>query len=73
MTDSLSDSDRSLRQPFLVDPDRNTLVTYDDPESLSIKAEYAKSVKLGGINVWDISGDSAYSLTDAVRSTLGKR
>jgi len=58
--------------PFLTNPSSNTVVTFDDPESLIIKTAYAQQVGLAGVNSWDISGDYNWVLTDAIRSAMGK-
>ena len=48
------------------------MVTYDDPQSLLLKAQYAAAQKIGGVAFWDISGDtSTYDLMNAARSGLG--
>ncbi len=31
--------------------------TYDDPDSLAFKAQYVRQQKLGGVMIWDLSGD----------------
>ncbi len=34
-----------------------TFVSYDDPESIRLKAGFAIQMKLGGVVIWDLSGD----------------
>lgn len=43
--------------PWLYDPAAGIMISYDDPESLGLKAEYAREHHLGGIMVWQLSGD----------------
>ncbi|KLO15905.1 glycoside hydrolase [Schizopora paradoxa] len=53
--------------PFLVSPYTNQVVTYDDPQSLNIKADFAKQAGILGVAVWDVSGDTKQSdLIDAL-------
>ena len=35
----------------------STFITYEDPESIGIKADYIKSEKLGGAMIWELSQD----------------
>ena len=58
--------------PYLYDVARSTVVTYDDPTSLKVKAAYAVSMQLKGVGMWDISGDTSdWLLTKGVRTGLG--
>ncbi|GAA98201.1 glycoside hydrolase family 18 protein [Mixia osmundae IAM 14324] len=60
--------------PFLVNKIRNTVVTYDDQQSLAIKAAYAAERKIGGIGCWDIGGDTyskGYAMMSAINTALG--
>lgn len=59
------------RVPWLYDAESKTMITYDDPESLTEKAEYAREHGLAGIMIWEISQDSDDSaLLGAVYETL---
>lgn len=42
--------------PYLVKPNEG-FISYDDPESIAIKAKYAKSLGLAGIMWWEASDD----------------
>lgn len=58
--------------PFLRSPSAGQIVTYDDPESLALKARFAKEVGMLGVNIFDIHGDTdSYDLVDGIRSALG--
>ncbi|CDZ96766.1 glycoside hydrolase [Phaffia rhodozyma] len=58
--------------PFLRSSASGQVITYDDPDSLSLKAQFALQAGLGGVNVWDIHGDtSAFDLLVSLRSGLG--
>lgn len=58
--------------PYVYNQARSTVVTYDDPRSLQIKAEFARQQGLAGTGMWDISGDTSdYALVKATRAGLG--
>ena len=61
------------RQPWLKSTKSGQIVTYDDPESMSLKGQFAAQAGLRGCNVFSMDGDwtgSSWPLTDAVRSGL---
>jgi chitinase len=59
------------RVPWLFDAKTGLFVTYDDPESLRLKAEYARDQKLGGVMIWELShDDDRHSLLDALHAGL---
>jgi chitinase len=59
-------------QPFLRSTASYQVVTYDDPDSLSLKAQFARQKGLGGVGSWDLHGDNqAWDLLIALRSGLG--
>lgn len=63
-----------LSQPWLKSTHTGQIVTYDDPQSMSLKAQFALQAGLRGCNVFSMDGDwtgSAWPLTDAVRSGMG--
>jgi chitinase len=45
--------------PWLYDRDEQVMITYDDAESIGIKADYVKALRLGGMMFWEISQDDA--------------
>lgn len=58
--------------PYAYNQDRSTVVTYDDPTSLKIKAQFARDQGLAGTGMWDISGDTSdWALVKATRAGLG--
>lgn len=58
--------------PFLTSSSSKQLVSYDDPASLLLKAQFAKQRGIGGVNMFDVHGDTAsWDLVDALRSGLG--
>jgi len=60
------------RVPWLYDPVKRTMITYEDVESVGWKAKYVRSQKLGGLMAWDLSKDAegSQSLLQAMRRGL---
>jgi chitinase len=59
--------------PWLYDAAKQVMISYDDPESIRLKAEYVKTAKLGGVMIWELSADDAKgSLLGAIHVGLGK-
>ncbi len=47
--------DPKTHAPWLYDG--TNFWTYDDPDSLAFKAQYVRQHRLGGVMIWDLSGD----------------
>jgi chitinase len=63
--------DESAKAPYLYSEKDQTFWTYDDPQSLALKAQYARQHGLGGIMFWEISGDDAQgTLVDSIYQAL---
>lgn len=46
-------------------------IPYDDPESLGMKADFVKKAGMGGVNMFDVHGDTdQWDLISAVRTHL---
>ena len=45
--------------PWLYDADARTMISYDDAESLAIKAGYVREHGLGGVMIWELKADDA--------------
>jgi chitinase len=57
--------------PWLYDASTGIMITYDDPQSLGVKADYVRSHGLGGAMIWELSGDDAdHSLVNALATHL---
>ncbi|CAD6567240.1 MAG: hypothetical protein TREMPRED_003427 [Tremellales sp. Tagirdzhanova-0007] len=59
--------------PWLRSSHSGQIVTYDDPQSMSLKGQFAAQAGLRGCNVFSIDGDwtgSAWPLTDALGEDL---
>jgi chitinase len=61
--------DDEAQAPFLYDGD--TFITYDDPESLRLKAEYARRNGLAGVMFWEYGHDRNGELLDSLFLSLG--
>lgn len=58
--------------PFLRSVSSGQIISYDDPESLSMKAAFARQAGMLGVNLFDIHGDTEeWDLTDPIRKSLG--
>ena len=49
--------DNASKVPYLTGKTSKSFVTYDDEESVCIKADYVMSNNLGGVIIWEITGD----------------
>ncbi|MBE0639493.1 MAG: T9SS type A sorting domain-containing protein [Bacteroidales bacterium] len=49
--------DDQVKSPYLLGNTINTFVTYDDPVSIGHKAEYVMNNDIGGVIIWEITGD----------------
>jgi chitinase len=59
----------AAKVPWLFDPKSSLFISYDDPESLRLKGDYAREQKLGGLMCWELSADDAKgSLLNSLRA-----
>lgn len=49
--------DDVANNPYLQNPDMTRLITYDDPNSIALKCEYARTRELGGVLIWALGQD----------------
>jgi len=74
--------DDIAKVPYLVGIDNNTFVSYDDEESIKLKAEYVLNKNAAGVIIWDVTGDyvekkpgsgkiSSIPLSETVNSVFG--
>ncbi|HTV06595.1 MAG TPA: glycoside hydrolase family 18 protein [Acidobacteriaceae bacterium] len=56
--------------PYLYNAEKQLFISYDDPESMALKTQYAVDHQLGGIMFWDYSGDPTGVLLDTIDATL---
>lgn len=67
--------DNNSQTPYAYSPTTKMWVSYDDPNSIAIKAQYVLSQNLGGAMVWAIDNDdfaNGYPLISQIDNTLGK-
>ena len=62
--------DDRAKAPYLWNSASRTFITYDDPQSIRIKAQYVKAHHLGGMMFWELSEDRNDELLDAVESVM---
>jgi chitinase len=65
--------DISAKAPYLYSKDSAMVISYEDPESLSLKADYVKVAHLGGLMFWEYFGDRSGSLLDTIYSGLMRK
>jgi chitinase len=62
--------DPDASAPYLYNSTQRIFVSYEDPESVRLKANYVMQHKLGGIMFWEYSGDSDGALLNAIDKAL---
>ncbi|KAJ6486402.1 glycoside hydrolase [Mycena vitilis] len=64
--------DECSSTPYLRSPSAHQVVTYDDPQSLGMKAAFVREMGMRGVNIFDVHGDTdCWDLTDSLRRGLG--
>lgn len=64
--------DDQAKVPWLHSPTSAVMISYDDAESLGLKATYVKDKGLGGAMIWQLAGDDArHTLIGAIHGALG--
>jgi chitinase len=58
--------DNRAKAPYLWNSAARTFITYDDPRSIRIKAQYVKAHHLGGMMFWELSEDRNEELLDVI-------
>ena len=58
--------DAEAQQPYLWNAATRSLICYDDPQSLAVKARYIREHGLGGAMFWQYGDDSSGALLDAL-------
>ena len=61
--------------PWLYNEKLKTVLSYEDEESMNLKSEYIKQMNLGGMIVWEITGDDmskGFPMTKQLRNSLDK-
>lgn len=58
--------DAESSAPYLYNDATGVFVSYEDPESVALKAKYVLDHNLGGVMFWEYSGDPSGALLDAI-------
>ncbi|KAJ1892836.1 hypothetical protein LPJ81_005480, partial [Coemansia sp. IMI 209127] len=61
--------DDVTQTPWLFNPSINQFVSYDDPQSIGVKINYAKSLGIAGAMVWSMDMDYNSELLDTIHSS----
>ncbi|THE13788.1 hypothetical protein E1I69_06160 [Bacillus timonensis] len=62
--------DEGTQTPYLFNAENSIFITYDDPESMQIKANYIRERGLGGAMIWEVSQDHGIDLLDSLYQVL---
>jgi chitinase len=62
--------DSVSKVPYLWDRSTGVFISYDDAQSMQVKARYLESLGLGGVMLWELSGDRGGVLIDALNAEL---
>ena len=65
--------DDGAKAPYLWNQASRTFITYDDPQSLAIKADYVKRHHLGGMMFWELSQDYNDELLNVIVQAMRRR
>ncbi len=63
--------DDAAKVPYLYNAEKHIFVSYEDPESLSLKCKYVREHKLGGVMFWEYFGDHDGKLLETLGGELG--
>jgi len=62
--------DNRAQAPYLWNPGTRVFISYDDPQSIAVKARYVLQHRLGGIMFWELSEDRNDELLDVINANL---
>ncbi len=65
--------DDAAKAPYLYNAEKRIFVSYEDKESLAAKCDYILSNKLGGVMVWEYSGDPSGTLLKTIKEKFDAR
>jgi chitinase len=64
--------DEKASVPYLYNAEKQVFVSYEDPQSIAAKCEYAVAHHLGGVMFWDYSSDPSGTLLHAIDNSVQK-
>lgn len=59
--------------PYMFNTEKRMFYTYENELSIIYKCEYAKSIGLGGVMIWEIGEDTTNTLITAVAQGMGRK
>ena len=62
--------DDEAKVPYAYSAENSIFITYEDPDSIAIKAEYVRENDYGGIMFWEFYGDRDETLVDQIHRSL---
>jgi chitinase len=62
--------DNRAQAPYLWNAASRVFISYDDPQSIAVKARYVLQHRLGGMMFWELSEDRDEELLDSINGTL---
>ncbi len=62
--------DNRAQAPYLWNATSRVFISYDDPQSIAVKARYVLQHRLGGMMFWEMSEDRDEELLDVINATL---
>jgi chitinase len=65
--------DAVAQVPWLYNRETGAWITYDDPQSIAAKADYARAKALGGVMIWQIAGDDGGRLSTVIAKRIFNR
>jgi len=60
--------------PYIINPEKTKVLTYDDPESIAIKCAYTKEKGFRGVMIWSVGSDymdGRQPLLEAIGKSMG--
>ncbi|ESK94160.1 glycoside hydrolase family 18 protein [Moniliophthora roreri MCA 2997] len=63
--------DDCSKTPYVYNPDKQIMISYDDAKSMDHKGHFIKNFGLAGFSLWNAAGDYHDILVDAVRHGAG--
>ena len=64
----------TAKVPWLFDAKAGVMISYDDPESIRVKAQYARDQNFAGVMIWEISqDDDQHALLKALNDGLKRK
>ena len=62
--------DKAAAVPYLYNSEKQIFVSYEDPESLTLKSKYVLDHHLAGMMFWDYESDPSGALLNAIDDGL---